>query len=126
MPSPVTKLRLKPTSKTPSLDGGPSLLDPFRPEAASLKARMEPPGRGIPHVLVGSHEGIDFELRQLNPLITQRGQCFCGPFDKAPAQFFVGDDLPDQQLNCSLRHTSAFPLTRNRNAHSTRTVAGLG
>jgi hypothetical protein len=47
-------------------------------------------------------------------LIAQRGQCFCWPFDEAPAQFFVRDDLANQHLHCSLRHTSAFPRGQER------------
>ena len=87
--------------------------DLLRLEAAALQPWVDPFGRGLPQALVGPHKRIDFVVGQVNPLIAQRGQRFHGLFDEAPPELFVGDDLPDQQLNCSLRHWSAIPMAAN-------------
>jgi hypothetical protein len=85
-------------------EGGPIRPRPLRADAAALQARVNPSGSRIPQLLVRLDERLDFTRREVDTLLSQRGERFEGLPNEPKAQLFVGDDLTDERLNCFLRH----------------------
>jgi hypothetical protein len=73
-------------------------------EATTLQTWMNPCGCGIPQLAIGLEERLDLTRREVDALIAQSGERFQRLPDEPKAQFFVGDDLTDEQLNRFLRH----------------------
>src|SRR3954463_2083542 len=82
---------------------------------------MDTCGDGIPQVLVDLDERIELARRELDALVTQRGQRLAWVVDELASQFFVGEDPADEQLYGFLRHDarSATPIAQ-RSIHGGR------
>ena len=74
---------------------------------------MDPRGGRIPELPVGIDERVDFSGRQLETSFAQGRKRFTRLFDELQPQFFVCDDLTDEQLNRFLRH-GARPHAKTR------------
>jgi hypothetical protein len=65
---------------------------------------MNPRGSRIPQLTVCLDERVDLSRCQLEPPLAQCGKRFTRLFNELQPQFFVRDDLTDEQLNRFLRH----------------------
>jgi hypothetical protein len=86
---------------------------------------MDPRGGRIPELSVGIDERVDFSGRQLEASFAQGCQRFTRLLDELQPQFFIRDDLTDEQLNRFLRHGA--DLTRRQgNSRATSSTPASG
>jgi hypothetical protein len=81
-----------------------------RSEITSLQPGVNPLGSRCPKPVIRSGQRVDFGVRQLESHVAQRRQRLGRPVEEPRAKSLVGEDLPDDELHCSMRHGSTRAL----------------
>jgi hypothetical protein len=82
-------------------------------ESTALKAPVDPLCTDRPEPAICPDEGVDLNLRELEAPVAQGRESFERSLEKIGAELLVCQNLPDDQLHCSLRHDS-YALSRVR------------
>jgi hypothetical protein len=87
-------------------------------QAATLEAGMNAFGDRFPQLGIGLYQRPDFPVRQFEPLLTECDERLPRLPHKPETQFFVREQLTDEQLDRFLRHDVWLPSSHKGNART--------